>query len=110
MPAGLPMQQWRPFLSSLKTLAPLISATRQLKLPLTEHLPEQLSTILRQLRGISLPAVSPAQAVLSAQLTSSLSSISRLKQSLGVDPLEKGYPETKKLVAEKLHETLQTNP
>ena len=86
MPGGLPMLQWRRFLSLLRMLAPMIAACAQLNVTETA----QLSVALRSLGQLRLPALVAPQ--LMANLTAALTAMAQLQASFGVSPLHLGFP------------------
>lgn len=86
MPGGLPMPQWRGFLSLLRLLAGMIAACAQLNVSEMA----QLSVALRSLAQLKLPALLAPQ--LMANLSAALSAVTQLQASLGVNPLSLGFP------------------
>ncbi len=86
MPGGLPMLQWRGFLSLLRLLAPMIAACAQLNVTETA----QLSAALRSMAQLRLPALVAPQLV--ANLTAALTAMTQLQASFGVSPLRLGFP------------------
>lgn len=100
-PAGRPMQQWLPVLRQVRALAPLVAAASQLGVPLdaAEQAPERIGEAVRRLRGLTPPA--PEEPLYLGRLSSMLSALGRLRQSLGVDPVEDGYAATEQMVAAK---------
>jgi hypothetical protein len=100
-PAGIPMQRWSGLLDALRALAPMLAAVTQLDTDAT-----QLATALRSLARLALPPLAAPQ--LLAQLTSALSAVTRLQQSLGINPLQAGLPAVQRSVQEKLATLLPT--
>ncbi len=88
LPGGIPMGRWAGFLAWLKSLAPMIAAMAQLGLSLSAT--AELSAALRILARISLPALALPQ--LMANLTAALSAVASLQASLGINPLQLGFP------------------
>lgn len=101
-PGGMPMSAWQAFLAALKSLLPLIAATRQLNLALNESLHAQLAASLRTLRGIALPVLPPEQLSAMASMTATLSASARLQSSLGLDPTVAGMAAVRAAVTAKL--------
>jgi hypothetical protein len=103
MPGGIPMARWGGFLGGLKALAPMIAATAQLGVSLSET--AQLAAALRVLARLSLPALAMPQ--LMASLTAALSAVASLQASLGISPLQLGFPAVLLRVQAKLGVLLQ---
>ncbi|HLY57992.1 MAG TPA: hypothetical protein VKS60_20690 [Stellaceae bacterium] len=102
MPAGMPMSAWQAFLNALKSLLPLIAAANQLNLSLNESLHAQLAASLRTLRGIPVPAISPAQLSFMASATATLAASASLQASLGLNPAVAGMAAIRAAVTAKL--------
>jgi hypothetical protein len=100
MPGGIPMAQWGSFLAALLALLPLIAVSLQLGINLQANVSAQLSAALRMLLKLSLPALAMPQ--LMASLTASLSAVAQLQASLGVNPLQLGFPAIQAMVQAKL--------
>lgn len=98
MPGGIPMARWGNLLALLGLLAPMIAAAAQLNVSLSET--AQLSAALRVMARLSLPALAAPQ--LMASLTAALSAIASLQASLGVSPLQLGFPAIQLRVQAKL--------
>ncbi len=98
MPGGIPMARWGSLLGLLGLLAPMIAAAAQLNVSLSET--AQLSAALRVMARLSLPALAAPQ--LMASLTAALSAIASLQASLGVNPLQLGFPAIQLRVQAKL--------
>ncbi|HSU05453.1 MAG TPA: hypothetical protein VLI93_07755 [Acetobacteraceae bacterium] len=98
MPGGLPMARWGSFLSLLGLLAPMIAASAQLNVSLSET--AQLSAALRMLARLSLPPLAAPE--LMASLTAALSAIASLHASLGINPLALGLPAVQIRIQAKL--------
>lgn len=98
MPGGIPMARWGNLLGLLGLLAPMIAAAAQLNVSLSET--AQLSAALRVMARLSLPALAAPQ--LMASLTAALSAIASLQASLGVNPLQLGFPAIQLRVQAKL--------
>lgn len=88
LPGGLPMARWGGFLGGLQALAPMIAATAQLGVGLSET--AQLAAALRVLARLSLPALAMPQLV--GSLTAALSAVASLQASFGISPLQLGFP------------------
>jgi hypothetical protein len=97
-PGGIPLQRWSGFLASLRTLLPLITAAAQLNIGLSET--AQLSAALRVLMRISLPLLAAPQFI--ASMTVALNAVLGLRASLGIDPLQMGFPAVHSQVSLKL--------
>ncbi len=104
LPGGIPMPQWAGFLALLRALLPLISAAANLNIGLSET--AQLSAALRVLARLSLPALVAPQ--LTASLTAALNAIASLQASLGINPLQLGFPAVQLRVSLKLGALLST--
>lgn len=100
MPGGQPMAIWRALLAALRALVPLIAAAAQLNVSLTEAFTAQLAAALRIMRGIMLPGA--LGGTMLASLTAALSAVARLQVSLGVAPLELGFPAVHAMVQARL--------
>jgi hypothetical protein len=98
-PAGSPMSAWHALLAALRSLVPLIAASSQLGLTMDASFAAQLAVALRTLRAISLP---PIRFSAMAQLAASLSAVARLRQSLGIDPLQAGMAAVRAQIAARL--------
>lgn len=98
MPGGIPMARWGNLLGLLGLLAPMIAAAAQLNVSLSET--AQLSAALRLMARLSLPALAAPQ--LMASLTAALSATASLQASLGVSPLQLGFPAIQLRVQAKL--------
>jgi hypothetical protein len=83
-PGGIPLGQWAALLAPLRRLAPLIAASLQLKVSITDT--TQLAAALRLLAQVRLPALAVPD--LTNGLTVGLSAIARLQASLAIDPLQ----------------------
>jgi hypothetical protein len=101
-PPGPPLALWRPFLIRLRALLPLIAASVQLGINLSEDISAQLAMMIRAMVRIQLPAPTMASMSLMSSLTSSLSAVAQLRLALGIDPLEIGLPAVQRLVAERV--------
>jgi hypothetical protein len=88
VPGGIPMARWSSLLALLRALAPMLAATTQLNVSLTET--AQLSAALRMLARLALPPLAAPQ--LLASLSAALSAVAQLQASLGVNPLALGFP------------------
>jgi hypothetical protein len=88
LPGGIPLQRWSGFIASLRALLPLITAAAQLNISLSET--AQLSAALRVLMRISLPLLAAPQFITS--MTVALNAVLGLRASLGIDPLQIGFP------------------
>jgi hypothetical protein len=106
LPGGIPMPQWAGFLALLRALLPLIAAAANLNVSLTET--AQFSAALRILARLSLPGLVAPQ--LMASLTAALSAIASLQASLGVSPLQLGFPAIQLRVSLKLSALLPNLP
>jgi hypothetical protein len=102
-PPAPSLAPWQPFLISLRALLPLIAASGQLGLSLSENFAAQLSAMLRTMLQIQMPSL-PLPSI-SASLTAALSAIAQLRASLGIDPLAVGLPGVQAMVAAKVSET-----
>ncbi len=98
VPGGVPMPRWGGFLTALRALAPMIAATTQLGVSLAET--AELSAALRVLARLALPALAAPQFM--AGLTSALSAVAQLSASLGVSPLQLGFPAVQMRVQARL--------
>ena len=100
LPGGIPMPRWTSLLALLRLLAPMIAASTQLNVSLSETV--QLAAALRMLAGLSLPALVAPQ--LMASLTAVLSASAQLQASLGLSgsPLTLGFPAIQLLVQARL--------
>jgi hypothetical protein len=107
-PPGPPMSMWRTFLSQLYPLLPMIAASTQLGLDPSGDIAAQLSPMLRGLRQVQLPAFPPASLLAMARLTTALSAVARLRNSLGIDPLAAGLPAVRDMVAERAADAART--
>ena len=90
------MSAWHALLAALRSLVPLIAASSQLGLTMDASFSAQLAVALRTLRAISLP---PIRFSAMAQLAASLSAVARLRQSLGIDPLQAGMAAVRAQIA-----------
>ena len=107
-PMGPPLSPWRPFLSELRALLPVIAIANQLQLDLSASLTAQLAPILRTMLRIPMPAMTETLAAalsLTTSLTAALAAVAQLKLALGVDPLAAGLPAVRKMVAERVADT-----
>ena len=100
MPGGLQMAQWAPLLDRIAALTPLIAAASQLGPDMTE--PANLAEAMRQMNGLSVPALADPAAV--ASLTAVLDAVSRLQSVLGVDPATTPFQDIADLVATQAEE------
>ena len=100
-PMGPPLAPWRPFLSQLRALLPLVAVAGQLRLDLSAGLSAQLAPTLRAMLRIPMPAMT-ASLSLMASLSAALAAIAQLKVDLGIAPLKLGLPAVRLLVAEKM--------
>ncbi len=100
MPGGAPMAQWGSLLAMLRALLPLIAACLQLGINLQANVSAQLSAALRVMAKLSLPALAMPQ--LMASLTAALSAVAQLQASLGVNPIQLGFPAIHAMVQAKL--------
>ena len=82
-PGGVPIGQWSPLLAPLRRLAPLIAASMQLGAPVTET--TQLAAALRVLAQVKLPPLAAPESM--HKLGAALAALTRLRTSLGIDPL-----------------------
>lgn len=98
LPGGFPMARWTGFLAALKELAPMIGASAQLNASLSET--AQLSAALRVLARLALPALAMPQ--LMENLSAALSATAQLQASLGINPLQIGFPAVQLRVQAKL--------
>ena len=98
------MPQWAGFLALLRALLPLIAAAANLNVSLTET--AQFSAALRILARLSLPGLVAPQ--LMASLTAALNAVASLQASLGVSPLQLGFPAIQLRVSLKLSALLST--
>jgi hypothetical protein len=103
MPGGIAMASWRALLAALVGLAPLLAACAQLGIDVSGNFVAELAASLRVLRGITLPALPAAQLSLMASLTAGLSAVARLQASLGINPLQLGFPAVEAMVAARLN-------
>jgi hypothetical protein len=124
-PAGIAMSQWQPLISGVAALAPLIAATSQLTSPalapslatasrsgasqtseataqpLATGCSKALAQAIRQM--LAMPAPPPlAGAAPVATLIAGFAAIAQLRQSLNVDPLQLGFGDVAKLVADRV--------
>jgi hypothetical protein len=97
-PGGVPIARWGALLRPLRLLAPLIAASRQLDVSMTDT--AQFAAALKALARISLPPLAAPE--LMASLTAALSATAALQASLGVAPLQAGLAEVRALVEAKL--------
>ena len=102
MPGGAPISAWSAWLALLGALVPLLAACAHLGIRVSENFTAQLSASLRLLRGIALPGLTMAQLSAMASLTAALSAVARLQASLGVAPLQLGFPAVRELVSVRL--------
>jgi hypothetical protein len=98
LPGGIPVAQWVGFLAQLQALAPMVAAMAQLGVSVSET--AQLAAALRVMARLSLPALQLPQ--LAASLTAALSAVAQLQASLGVSPLQLGFPAVQLRVQAKL--------
>jgi hypothetical protein len=104
-PGGVAWPSWRAFLAALSALAPLIAVAGHLNLNLSENFAAQLSLALRALLSVNLPAL--PNLGLMASLTAALSAVAQLQASLGINPLEVGFPAVQLMVSARLSLVLQ---
>jgi hypothetical protein len=95
---------WSPFLVALQALTPLLAASAQLGINLTEDFTAQLAASLRALATIQLPSINIG---LTANLLSGLSAIAQLRASLGIDVLAAGIPAVLAAIRARLSAILQ---
>ncbi len=100
-PPGPPLSVWRPFLIQLRALLPMIAISTQLGL--SADLGVELGAMLRAMLRITMPAM-PSLGLM-ASLTSSLSAVAQLGASLGIDPLDVGFPAVQLMVSEQVTAT-----
>lgn len=98
LPGGVTMPAWEGLLGPLRQLAPLIAATLDLGVGITET--AQFAAALKGLAKIRLPAL--AAPSLAAGLTAALTASASLRASLGADPLAIGLPAVRLQVEAKL--------
>ncbi|MGH7040890.1 MAG: hypothetical protein ACREFY_02010 [Acetobacteraceae bacterium] len=103
LPGGQVMALWAAFLAQLRKLAPMIAASTQLNVSLSET--AQLSATLRALSRIALPSLVAPQ--LMASLTAALSAVARLQASLGINPLQIGLPALTAMIQARLNVMLR---
>jgi hypothetical protein len=105
-PITINMSLWSNFLLQLRLILPVLSLVTQLNLDLTADISAQLSLALKLMLGIPMPKLPIADLTLMSSLTSTLSAISQIKLSLGIDPLSISLPALKLMVQEKIQATM----
>jgi hypothetical protein len=90
------------FLAALMALLPLIAVSLQMNLALNASLSAQLSAAIRAMLAINMPSIPTANLSLMAQLTASLSAIASLQASLGISPLQVGFPGVQAMLSARL--------
>lgn len=82
-----PFAPWRPLFAKLKALAPLVAVAQLLKLDFSETAaPDRLAEKVRALRQVKLPKLENPMRVM--RVIARAQAITRLRDSLGADPLE----------------------
>ncbi len=99
-----PLGPFRPFLAQMHPLLPVIAASSQLGINLSENITAQLAPMLKVMAQIKLPAFSPPALNLLANLTGTLSSVAQLSAGLNVDPLALGMAAIRQMVGAMLAE------
>ena len=94
--------EWRPFLSAVRSLLPLIAVAVQLGLDMRANFAPDLAAAVRSMLAARLPPLPPAQLAAMAGLSAQLTAVSSLAASLGVDPLQAGYKPVQQMVARRL--------
>jgi len=90
------------FQAALTALLPLIAVSLQMNLALNASLSAQLSAAIRAMLAIRMPAIPEANLSLMAQLTASLSAVASLQASLGISPLQLGFPGVQAMLSARL--------
>ena len=96
-----PIGPWRPLLTKVKALAPLISVFRMLDLdPADADAAELLSDRVRRLRAVTLPPLEAPSTVY--RLIARYNAIGRLQRSLGADPRKVPFARVQRAVHRKV--------
>jgi hypothetical protein len=99
-PPDPPLTPWRPLLSKLKALAPLIAVGQTADIDFSQ--PEAVSALadkIRKLRAVALPPLDNPMQVM--QLIARTSAVARLQKSLGADPRQHPFERVRAAVQRK---------
>ncbi len=96
--------EWGPFIGGLTPLAMLLTAMAQLNVSAASA--AQLATMVNAMAAIRLPALPAASIMQMCQLSAGLSAVAQLGLSLGVSPLQLGFPAVRAMVAANFSATL----
>ena len=90
------------FLAALMALLPVIAVSLQMNLALNASLSATLSASIRAMLAISMPSIPAVNLSLMATLTATLSAIASLQASLGISPLQVGFPGVQAMLSARL--------
>ncbi len=105
----VPLGPWRPLLTKVKAIAPLLAILRSLDIdPADQDAPALLATQLRPLRGVKLPPIDAP--LVSHGLIARLHALLRLQRSTGLNPRTVRFSQFQQAVQDKLDDTAAALP